>query len=190
MGLVYSEPVVAAAYSGDLRQLQTLLQRHPQDVNIQDSYSGDSPLIAACRCGDVRTAHFLLERGADPAQCNKKLRSPLHYVCRHTLSMIDFLMICVLMPLLLLGYFLMLQKHRNQKTLFLQLLQRGADANTQDYKGNTALHYLCLRMNQRLLPELLSRTDLLLRNHDGETALDVALRLKAKNIIRLFQKYN
>ncbi|XP_072296351.1 ankyrin repeat domain-containing protein 22 isoform X1 [Eucyclogobius newberryi] len=158
MGLVYSEPVVQASYSSDRRRLQTLLKLRPQSVNAQDSDYGDSPLIASCRRSDLRTAHFLLERGADPALRNKKNRSCLHYVCRRSLSLLDFLIICLLMPVLLLGYFLMLQKQRNQNLLLQELLERGADANAVDY--------------------------------DGETALDVALRLKCHRIIRLLQKSN
>ncbi|KAJ0060567.1 hypothetical protein NL108_016029, partial [Boleophthalmus pectinirostris] len=86
-----------------------------------------------------------------------KGRTCLHYVCRRTLSVLDFLMICVLMPVLLLGYFLMLQKQRNQASLLQELLDRGADVNATDYKGNTPLHYVCLRKNHRLVPALLQR---------------------------------
>ncbi|KAJ0016291.1 hypothetical protein NQD34_014581 [Periophthalmus magnuspinnatus] len=107
MGLMYSEPVLEASYSGDLRQLYALLKLHPQSVNAQDSYFGDTRLIASCRRGDAKTAHFLLVRGADPSLRNKKERTCLHYVCRQTLSVLDFLMICILMPILLLGYFLL-----------------------------------------------------------------------------------
>uniref|UniRef100_A0A673CI28 Ankyrin repeat domain 22 n=1 Tax=Sphaeramia orbicularis TaxID=375764 RepID=A0A673CI28_9TELE len=93
-----------------------------------------SPLIAACRHGNVHVVRYLLDNGAD------KQRTCLHYASRRTVSMVNYLMIIVLMPILLLGYFLLVTANQ-----------------TPACKGNTALHYLCQRKTTRLVPLLLHR---------------------------------
>ncbi|KAM7370290.1 hypothetical protein PAMP_009851 [Pampus punctatissimus] len=152
-----------AAYDGDIDQLYELLKNNPKLLNVQEEHTGDTPLIAACRHSNRRMVHYLLDNRANVHLTNKKQRTCLHYVSRRTFSVLDYLMICVLMPILLLGYFLM--------------------------KGNTALHYICQRKSHHLVPLLLHRnaaTDI--KNNDGETPLDIATRLKFNNIVRLLRK--
>ncbi|XP_035468135.2 ankyrin repeat domain-containing protein 22 isoform X4 [Scophthalmus maximus] len=160
MGLVYSEPTCRSAYSGDVRQLYRLLNEDPNNLNVQEGRTGDTPLIAACRRGKPRVVKYLLDNRANVHLTNK--RTCLHYVSKRTFSLLDYLMICVLMPVLLLGYFLM--------------------------KGNTALHYVCQRKSHRLVPLLLHRNaDTSVKNNDGETPLDIATRLKFKQIINMLK---
>ncbi|XP_035468134.2 ankyrin repeat domain-containing protein 22 isoform X3 [Scophthalmus maximus] len=162
MGLVYSEPTCRSAYSGDVRQLYRLLNEDPNNLNVQEGRTGDTPLIAACRRGKPRVVKYLLDNRANVHLTNKKQRTCLHYVSKRTFSLLDYLMICVLMPVLLLGYFLM--------------------------KGNTALHYVCQRKSHRLVPLLLHRNaDTSVKNNDGETPLDIATRLKFKQIINMLK---
>ncbi|KAM7381019.1 hypothetical protein PAMA_012045 [Pampus argenteus] len=173
MGLVYSEPACQAAYDGDVDQLYELLKNNPKLLNVQEEHTGDTPLIAACRHSNRRM----------------KQRTCLHYVSRRTFSVLDYLMICVLMPIFLLGYFLMLQKQRQHVAVTEELLSSSVSVNAVDYKGNTALHYVCQRKSHHLVPLLLHRnaaTDI--KNNDGETPLDIATRLKFNNIVRLLRK--
>ncbi|XP_039990542.1 ankyrin repeat domain-containing protein 22 isoform X2 [Xiphias gladius] len=163
MGLVYSEPTCQSAYDGDVHQLYQLLDSDPDNLNVQEEHTGDTPLIAACRRGNLRVVEYLLDNRADVHLTNKKQRTCLHYVSKRTFSLLEYLMIAILMPILLLGYFLM--------------------------KGNTALHYVCQRKSHRLVPLLLDRNaDANVENHDGETPLDIATRLKFKKIVSMLRK--
>ncbi|XP_044035901.1 ankyrin repeat domain-containing protein 22 isoform X4 [Siniperca chuatsi] len=162
MGLVYSEPACQSAYDGDVDQLFRLLRKDPNRLNVQEERTGDTPLIAACRHGNLRVVRYLLDNGADVHLTNKQ-RTCLHYVSKRSLSLLDYLMIAILMPILLLGYFLM--------------------------KGNTALHYVCQRESHRLVPLLLERNaDTDIQNNDKETPLDIATRLKFKKIVNILRK--
>ncbi|XP_060885157.1 ankyrin repeat domain-containing protein 22 [Labrus mixtus] len=189
MGLVYSEPACQSAYDGDVRQLYQVLKKDPTDLNIQEEHNGDTPVIAACRHGNLRVVEYLLKNGADVHLTNKKQRNCLHYASKRSFSLLDYLMIAILMPILLLGYFLMLQKQRQHAALMKAVLTSEVDVNAVDYKGNTALHYVCQRKNHRVVPLLLERNaNANIRNKDGETPLDIATRLKFKKIIILLKK--
>ncbi|XP_039990541.1 ankyrin repeat domain-containing protein 22 isoform X1 [Xiphias gladius] len=189
MGLVYSEPTCQSAYDGDVHQLYQLLDSDPDNLNVQEEHTGDTPLIAACRRGNLRVVEYLLDNRADVHLTNKKQRTCLHYVSKRTFSLLEYLMIAILMPILLLGYFLMLQKQRQHVTLMEAVLSSRVDVNAVDYKGNTALHYVCQRKSHRLVPLLLDRNaDANVENHDGETPLDIATRLKFKKIVSMLRK--
>uniref|UniRef100_A0A3B4UNG6 Ankyrin repeat domain 22 n=2 Tax=Seriola dumerili TaxID=41447 RepID=A0A3B4UNG6_SERDU len=189
MGLVYSEPTCQLAYDGDVHQLFRLLSHDPDNLNVQDARTGDTPIIAACRHGNLRVVKYLLENRADVHLTNKKQRTCLHYVSKRTFSLLDYLMISLLMPILLLGYFLMLQKQRQHMTLMNTVLSSKVNVNAVDYKGNTALHYICERKTHRLVPLLLNRNaDINVKNNDGETPLDIATRLKFNKIIHMLKK--
>ncbi|XP_049615989.1 ankyrin repeat domain-containing protein 22 isoform X2 [Syngnathus scovelli] len=189
MGKVYSQPACQLAYDGDVQQLFAAVTRNPSDVDMQDDVTGDTPLIAACRRGHLNAVTFLLERHADARTRNKKRRTCLHYAAKQNFSLLDHLVILLLMPILLLGYFLLLQKRRRNEALMKAVLDSDVDVNAADYKGNTALHYVCLRKRQHLVPLLLLRdADPLVKNHDGESALDVAMRLKFTKVVRLLRK--
>lgn len=189
MGLVYSEPSCQSAYDGDIHQLYHLLQKDPAHLNVQEEHTGDTPLIAACRRGNVRVVRYLLENGADGRLTNKKQRTCLHYVSKRSFSLLDYLMIAILMPILLLGYFLMLQKRRQNAALMDAVLSSSVNVDAVDYKGNTALHYACQRKSSHLVPLLLERNcDTKIQNNDGETPLDIATRLKFKKIADMLKK--
>ncbi|XP_070847306.1 ankyrin repeat domain-containing protein 22 [Chaetodon trifascialis] len=189
MGLVYSEPACQSAYDGDVHQLYHLLRNHPTHLNVQEEHTGDTPLIAACRRGNLKVVQYLLDNEADVHLTNKKQRTCLHYASRRTFSLLDYLMISILMPILLLGYFLMLQKQRHNVALMEALLSSSVNINAVDYKGNTALHYVCQRKSHRLVPLLLERNaDTNIQNNDGETPLDIATRLKFKRIVNMLKK--
>ncbi|XP_057681534.1 ankyrin repeat domain-containing protein 22 [Corythoichthys intestinalis] len=189
MGKVYSQPACRLAYAGDVRGLSSLAARDPDSVDARDDVTGDTPLIAACRRGHLRAAAFLMERRADVRARNKKRRTCLHYVAKQNFSLLDHLIILILMPILLLGYFLLLQKQRRNEALMKLVLDSEVDVNAADYKGNTALHYVCLRKRHHLVPPLLLRdADPHVKNHDDESALDIAVRLKFTKVVRLLRK--
>lgn len=189
MGLVYSEPACQLAYEGNVHQLYHLLMKDASLLNVQEKSSGDTPLIAACRRGNVKVVEYLLKNGADVSLTNQKQRTCLHYVSKRKFSLLDYLMISILMPILLLGYFLMLQKQRQNVALMKAVLNSNVDVDAVDYKGNTALHYVCQRKSHRLVLLLLEKnSNTNIRNKDEETPLDIATRLKFHKIINMLKK--
>ncbi|KAM4624313.1 ankyrin repeat domain-containing protein 22 [Polymixia lowei] len=189
MGMVYSEPACQAAYDNDVHQLYHHLKDNPKNLNVQEEGSGDTPLIAACRRGNLRVVQYLLDNQADVRIRNKKQRTCLHYTARRTFSFLDYLMIAILMPILLLGYFILEEKQRKNVNLMKMVLSTEVEIDAVDYKGNTGLHYVCQRKSQRLVPLLLEKdADTAIKNMSGETALDIATKLKFPKIIAMLKK--
>nr|ADO29479.1 ankyrin repeat domain-containing protein 22 [Ictalurus punctatus] len=189
MGILYSEPICQAAYKGELHQVYQLLKADGKNLNVQDELYGDTPLIAACKSGNISTIKYLLDQKADVSIRNKKQRTCLHYVAKRTLSFLDYLMIVILMPILLIGYLILNKKQKQYVKLLEMVLNSKADINAVDYKGNTALHYACQCKSHKLIPLLLeANADVLIQNKDGETPLDIAIRLKFKTIVAMLVK--
>ncbi|XP_068022310.1 ankyrin repeat domain-containing protein 22 isoform X2 [Melanerpes formicivorus] len=189
MGILYSEPICQAAYNNDLNEVQILLERNSNSVNIQDSFGGDTPLICACKQGNNRIVSYLLKRNADVNLRNKKDRTCLHYAIRKRFTFLDYVLIIILMPVLLIGYLLMVSKTKQNENLIKMLLRAGVDVNAADFSGSTALHYACEMKNQTVIPLLLeAHADSSVKNQDGETPLDIARRLKFHNIESMLRK--
>ncbi|XP_030058933.1 ankyrin repeat domain-containing protein 22 isoform X2 [Microcaecilia unicolor] len=75
MGILYSEPICQASYFNDLNEVEMLVERDKNNLNIQDSFGGDTPLICACRQGHIRIIRYLLDRKADVNIRNKISKS-------------------------------------------------------------------------------------------------------------------
>ncbi|XP_050815713.1 ankyrin repeat domain-containing protein 22 isoform X2 [Gopherus flavomarginatus] len=189
MGILYSEPICQAAYDNDFNQVQLLLEENSNFLNIQDSCGGDTPLICACRQGHNRIVSYLLKWNADVNIRNKKDRTCLHYAVRKRFSFLDYLLIIILMPILLIGYLIMVSKTKQNENLIKMLLRAGTDVNATDYSGSTALHYACEMKNQSVVPLLLeAHADPSIKNKNGESPLDIARRLKFTNIEYVLKK--
>lgn len=189
MGILYSEPICQAAYDNDFNQVQLLLEEDSNYLNVQDSSGGDTPLICACRQGHNRIVSYLLKWNADVNIKNKKERTCLHYAVRKRFSFLDYLLIIILMPVLLIGYFIMISKTKQNENLIKMLLRAGTDVNATDYSGNTALHYASKMKNQSVIPLLLeAHADPSIKNKNGETPVDIARRLKFINIEYMLKK--
>ncbi|XP_039336809.1 ankyrin repeat domain-containing protein 22 [Mauremys reevesii] len=189
MGILYSEPICRAAYDNDFNQVQLLLEEDSNFLNIQDSCGGDTPLICACRRGHNRIVSYLLKWNADVNIRNKKDRTCLHYAVRKRFSFLDYLLIIILMPILLIGYLIMVSKTKQNENLIKMLLRAGTDVNATDYSGSTALHYACEMKNQSVVPLLLeAHADPSIKNKNGESPLDIARRLKFTNIEYMLKK--
>lgn len=65
------QPICQAAYSNDFNKVHLLLERDSNYLNVQDSFSGDTPLICACRQGNNRIVNYLLRKHADVNLRNK-----------------------------------------------------------------------------------------------------------------------
>ncbi|XP_023571951.1 ankyrin repeat domain-containing protein 22 [Octodon degus] len=189
MGILYSEPICQAAYQNDLGQLWRWVREDSHYINIQDGFNGDTPLICACRRGHVRIVSFLLKRNANVNLKNQKGRTCLHYAVKKRFTFFDYLLIVLLMPVLLIGYFLMVSKTKQNEALVRMLLNAGAEVNAADCYGCTALHYACRMKNQTLIPLLLeAHADPLIKDKNGESSLDIAQRLKFSQIELMLRK--
>lgn len=191
MGILYSEPMCQAAYDDDVHKLHELISADARNVNVQDKGTGDTAIIAACRRGNLRSVKYLLDCNANVSIRNKKERTCLHYAARRTFSFLDYLMIAILMPILLIGYLIMEEKQRKNVKLMEFLLATKVDVNAVDYKGNTGLHYACQRKSQRIVPLLLQKNaDVSIQNKKSETPLDIAKRLQFYKIVTMLMKSN
>nr|XP_009933960.1 PREDICTED: ankyrin repeat domain-containing protein 22 [Opisthocomus hoazin] len=189
MGILYSEPICQAAYNNDFNKVKLLLESNSNYLNIQDSFSGDTPLICACKQGNNRIITYLLKRNADVNLRNKKERTCLHYAVRKKFTFLDYVLIIILMPVMLIGYLLMVSKTKQNENLIKMLLRAGVDVNATDFSGSTALHYACEMKNQAVIPLLLeAHADTSVKNQNGETALDIARRLQFHNIESMLKK--
>ncbi|XP_045558374.1 ankyrin repeat domain-containing protein 22 isoform X2 [Salmo salar] len=168
MGIVYSEPICQAAYDNDLQKVYHIVKEDAKTLNVQDEESGDTPIIAACRCGNIQMVKYLLDLKADVAIRNKKQRTCLHYAAKRTFSFLDYLMIAILMPILLIGYLILEDKQRKNVKLMNLVLSTKVEVDAVDYQGNTGLHYVCQRKSHRLVPLLLEKkADISIKNKVG-----------------------
>ncbi|XP_078497137.1 ankyrin repeat domain-containing protein 22 [Lissotriton helveticus] len=189
MGILYSEPICQAAYQNNLDEVVQLLQEDEDNLNTKDSYGGDTPLICACRRGHIRIARYLIHRNADVNMRNNKERTCLHYAVRKRFTFLDYLLIIILMPVLLIGYLIMITKSKQNEALIRMLLEAGVEVDATDYRGNTALHYACRMKNHRIVAVLLeAKANPSLKNKEGETPEDIARRLKFSKVLQLLRK--
>ncbi|XP_073404296.1 ankyrin repeat domain-containing protein 22 [Dendrobates tinctorius] len=189
MGILYSEPICQAAYENDLGEIQHLVEEDPDVVNVKDRFGGDTPLICACRRGNIKVVNYLLYAKADINLTNDKGRTCLHYAVRKRFTFLDYLLIVILMPVMLIGYVLMVSKTKQNERLIRLLLNAGVNVNASDSEGNTALHYACKMKSQSIVPILLeAKADPHIRNEAGETCIEIAERLRFKKILHLMKK--
>ncbi|KAG9484993.1 hypothetical protein GDO78_008218, partial [Eleutherodactylus coqui] len=85
----------------------------------------------------------------------QKERTCLHYAVRKRFTFLDYLLIVILMPVLLIGYVIMVSRTKQNERLIRLLLNAGVHVNATDYEGNTALHYACKMKSQSIVPILL-----------------------------------
>ncbi|OCT71388.1 ankyrin repeat domain-containing protein 22 [Xenopus laevis] len=189
MGILYSEPICQAAYENNLEEVQLLLAEDPKNLNVKDKFGEDTPLICACRKGHVQVASYLLSMKANVNLTNNKERTCLHYAVRRRFSFLDYLIIIILMPVLLVGYIIMVSKTKQNERLIKLLLQSGVSVNAVDSKGNTALHYACRMKSKSVVPLLLdAQADPNIKNKDGESPIDIAERLEFAKILQMLKK--
>ncbi|XP_043568342.1 ankyrin repeat domain-containing protein 22 isoform X2 [Chiloscyllium plagiosum] len=184
---LFQKPICQAAYENNFEELRKLLQEN-RDVNAQDDCYGDTPIIAACRAGRVEMVQYLLRKAANVNIKNKE-RTCLHYAVKRKFSFLDYLLIIILMPVLLLGYIIMESKKSRNEALIKMLLNAKVDINATDDKGNSALHYACQMKSKRIVSILArANADTSIANKNGETPLDIATRLKFPQIVAMLQK--
>src|SRR3989338_385268 len=159
------QTVLHLAACNDNLELVKLLLRKDADANVQDRNGWTPPHIAAA-AGQFLVCQLLLHvEDIDAAALNKDGTSPLHYLVRHSI-----------------------QSHQKNDyvNLLNQMLEKGAELNTQTKHGESPLHQAALHGNTEailFLHKHHANMDIL--NKIGETPLHYALRAKKEDMVKL-----
>ncbi|KAM4748933.1 uncharacterized protein WCC33_006342 [Rhinophrynus dorsalis] len=149
-------PLHFAAFGGNVEILQELLSRAPHAINIQ-SIKGSSLLHEAVRGCSIEAVKFLIENGADPNLQDQEGNTPLHLAASLKSANVSVPISQILLeePRLDPGI-----QNRAKENFFFSIV-RGAAMATQSSDLLISLAMKC-------------RLDLLSRNLEGLTVLDVA----------------
>ena len=123
------KPIHHAAYNGDLEKVKEIIDRDPNEINVQDS-RGFTPLHLASGKGHIEIVKFLLNHGAD----------------------IESEIFDGETPLLIAARFAINGKYETIKTL----LEHGAKVNHKDKDGRTALHKAAMYSSKEVMNLLIS----------------------------------
>ncbi len=145
------KPIHRAAYEGDLEKVKKIIDRNPNQINVQDA-SGYTPLHLASGKGHIEIVEFLLNHGAD---------IELEIFNRDT-------------PLLVAARYARHGQYETIKTL----LEHGAKVNHKDENGRTALHDAAMYSGKEVINLLISYgADVNARNKHQSTPLHQAAML-------------
>ena len=146
------KPIHRAAYEGDLEKVKKIIERHPNQINVQDAMDF-TPLHLASGKGHTEIVEFLLNNGAD---------TELETCTGHT-------------PMMLAAWYAGDGKYETIKTL----LEHGAKVNhKEDGDGGTALHYAAMYSGKEVINLLISYgADVNARDEHQSTPLHQAAML-------------
>lgn len=122
-------PIHKAAYEGDLEKVKEIIERDPNQINVQES-EGFTPLHLASSKGHIEIVEFLLNHGAD---------TELEIFNGDT-------------PLLVAARYARYGQYETLKTL----LEHGAKVNHKDETGRTALHDAAMYSGKEVINLLIS----------------------------------
>ena len=154
------------------------------------SHEGNSALLIAAENGNVRLAKVLLEFGAKPDQQNNVGYYPVHQIFKRLVGPVwtrgtyGMKQLRKLNPLLRAVY------QDNALKILKLLVQFGASVNSKTFEKYTPLHFCAMFNMQEACVILLkhgAKSDE--RNLDGKTALDIAVRRKHVEIVRLINTW-
>jgi len=162
-------PLHVAATENRLDLIRAFLKQYDW-INVQDS-NGWTPLHCAAAGANLDTIFALLEhKDADASILTKENTSALHYAVRHVFG--D-------------------DQADSFREVLALLVERGADVNTKNRHGETALHSACLKGNEVAARFLLiqkaqvdAKTDL------GETGLHYAVRAGRFGVVVILTEFN
>ncbi len=145
------KPIHKAAYKGDLKKVKEIIDRDPNQINVQDSL-GYTPLHLASGKGHIEIVEFLLNHGADIESEIFDGETPLMLAARYAIH----------------------GKYETIKTL----LEHGAKVNHKDEDGGTALHMAAMHSGKEVMNLLISYgADVNARDEDQTTPLHQAAML-------------
>ena len=123
------KPIHKAAYKGDLKKVKEIIDRDPNQINVQQA-RGFTPLHLASGKGHIEIVEFLLNHGADIELEIFNGETPLMLAAQHA-------------------------RHRRYETIK-TLLEHGAKVNHKDEDGRTALHYAAMYSGKEVMNLLIS----------------------------------
>jgi ankyrin repeat protein len=149
-----AQRVFDIARSGSAEQMQKLLKKHPEQLNLR-SENGATPLLLATYRGNHEVAAVLLEAGADPNQCFKEGAPIYGVIFKADAEMLDLLLkkgvdinqVCQLEEL---GYPIHLAINLLRIEQIKQLLEAGVRLDVRDAQGRTIQDLLRLHQNPEL----------------------------------------
>ena len=153
-------PLFMASRMGRLEAARLLLD-HGADINHQDSL-GRTPLHIAAENGHYEVARLLLDYGADDNAPEKDSQTS----SQTSLHLVDNLAVAQ------------------------SPLKRGAEVDARNKMGCTPLHFASRQGHQGLMQLLLEHhADVLARNHEDQTFLDIAWARGHKEIVDVNARY-
>ena len=163
-----------AIQAGDLDQIKRHLY-WGTDINQPDP-DGEYPLQVAARRGRVVIAEELLNHGADPNVQNRAGKTPLAVALEHGKTQVALVLVkkgAADGPQELL--FDLARSGVTDRDSLKFLMDRGADVNGRDEKGDAALH-VAIRDNRLLLVKRLidQGADVTLPDGEGRTPIELA----------------
>ncbi|MBA3237255.1 MAG: ankyrin repeat domain-containing protein [Parachlamydiaceae bacterium] len=169
-----------------------ILERKPHLINAYSTVSNGSLLRRAVLQDADDLVIFLLEQGADPHVKDAIGWAPIHYAAGlgkreiakclldHGVHVDSRTSADLITPLISAA-------GRNQGEMIDFLLQKGADVNLVDYKGQSALHYAAERGYLKICQALAGHgVDFSTKAKDGSTPLSLATLNNHENIIEYF----
>ncbi len=145
------KPIHRAAYKGDLKKVKKIIERNPNQINVQDSLRF-TPLHLASGKGHIEIVEFLLNHGADIELENIHGDTPLTLAARYA--------------------------RFGQYETIKALLEHGAKVNHKDKHGRTALHDAAMYSGKEIINLLISYgADVNARDEHQSTPLHQAAML-------------
>ncbi|HUU20210.1 MAG TPA: ankyrin repeat domain-containing protein [Sedimentisphaerales bacterium] len=123
-------PIHKAAYEGDLKKVKEIIDRDPNQINVQES-EGFTPLHLASSKGHIEIVEFLLNHGADIELEIFNGETPLMLAAQYA-------------------------RHGQQYETIKTLLEHGAKVNHKDENGRTALHDAAMYSGKEVINLLIS----------------------------------
>jgi len=150
-GCFGKKPIHHAAYEGDLKKVKEIIDRDPNQINVQDA-QGFTPLHLASGKGHIEIVEFLLNHGADTELEIFNGDTPLMLVARYA-------------------------RHGQYETIK-TLLEHGAKVNHKNKHGRAALHKAATYSGKEVMNLLISYgADVNARDEHQSTPLHQAAML-------------
>uniref|UniRef100_A0A182VE25 ANK_REP_REGION domain-containing protein n=3 Tax=gambiae species complex TaxID=44542 RepID=A0A182VE25_ANOME len=169
-----------AALVGQERLVESILERHPDQLNAEDD-AGLTPLILATLGRHPAIVTMLTFRGANVHQRSRRGHSALQYACSKNQPAIARHLVQLGANVDVVDYLNETPLHRataiGSTELIGLLIEAGASPNIPNSEGNTPLHMACEEDKQECALELVrGGANLELQNRYEKTPLDLASR--------------